>query len=50
MRGDFLATECNLAGVRFKEVCPPVIFMETIVMTLGMGILYVALCIGLGLA
>lgn len=46
----FLQTECNLAGVKFKDVYLPIIFMETVLMTLGMGVLYVVLCIAFGIA
>ena len=46
----FLQTECNLAGVKFKDVYLPIIFMETVVMTLGMGLLYVLINIAFGLA
>lgn len=45
----FLQTECNLAGVKFKDVYLPIIFMETVLMTLGMGFLYVLINIGFGL-
>lgn len=46
----FLQTECNLAGVKFKDVYLPIIFMETVLMTLGMGVLYIVLNIAFGLA
>lgn len=46
----FLQTECNLAGVKFKDVYLPIIFMETVLMTLGMGALYIVLNIAFGLA
>lgn len=46
----FLQTECNLAGVKFKDVYLPIIFMETVLMTLGMGVLYVLINIVFGLA
>ena len=46
----FLQTECNLAGVKFKDVYLPIIFMETVLMTLGMGVLYVLINIAFGLA
>lgn len=46
----FLQTEFNLAGVSFKEVYLPIVFMLTVVMTLGEGILYAGLCVLLGIA
>lgn len=46
----FLQTERNLAGVKFKDVYLPIIFMETVLMTLGMGVLYVLINIVFGLA
>ncbi|MEG1633213.1 MAG: SLC13 family permease [Oscillospiraceae bacterium] len=46
----FLQTECTLAGVRFKDVYLPIIFMLTVVMTLGRALLYIALATLLGIA
>lgn len=44
----FLQTECTLAGVKFREVYLPIIFVLTVVMTLGMGVLYILLCMLFG--
>lgn len=46
----FLQTECTLAGVRFKDVYLPIIFMETVVMTLLRALLYIGLALVLGIA
>lgn len=46
----FLQTEFNLAGVTFKEAYLPIVFMLTVAMTLGTGLLYVTLAILLGIA
>lgn len=46
----FLQTECTLAGVKFKDVYLPVIFMETVVMTLLRALLYIGLALLLGIA
>lgn len=46
----FLQTEFNLAGVSFKEAYLPIVFMLTVVMTLGTGLLYATLAILLGIA
>ena len=46
----FLQTECTLAGVKFKDVYLPIIFMETVVMTLLRALLYIGLTIAFGMA
>lgn len=46
----FLQTEFTLAGLTFKEAYLPIVFMLTVVMTLGTGLLYATLAILLGIA
>ena len=46
----FLQTECTVAGVKFKDVYFPVIFVLTVALTLGRALLYMALCAVFGIA
>jgi len=46
----FLQTECTVAGVKFKDMYLPVIFMLSVVLTIGRCIVYMVLCSLLGMA
>ena len=46
----FLQTECTLAGVKFKDVYLPVIFVLTVVLTLARAFLYIGLSYIFGMA
>ncbi len=45
----FLQTECTVAGVKFKDVYFPVIFVLTVALTLGRALLYMGLCAAFGI-
>ena len=45
----FLQTECTVAGVRFGSVYFPIIFVHSVVLTIGRTLLYMGLCSLLGI-